>query len=53
MLYVPALFWTHLLAFWLLLRPGRAPSRSVDAANFARGDSITEKGMHAMDALIR
>ncbi|MDE3179821.1 MAG: hypothetical protein KGM47_09190, partial [Acidobacteriota bacterium] len=21
MLYVPALFWTHLLAFWLLLRP--------------------------------
>lgn len=24
MLYVPALFWTHLLAFWLLLRPARA-----------------------------
>lgn len=24
-LYVPALFWTHLLAFWLLLRPARAP----------------------------
>jgi hypothetical protein len=23
-LYVPALFWTHLLAFWLLLRPARA-----------------------------
>ena len=30
MLYVPALFWTHLLAFWLLLRPGRAPARSVN-----------------------
>jgi hypothetical protein len=30
-LYVPALFWTHLLAFWLLLRPGRAPARSADA----------------------
>jgi hypothetical protein len=24
MLYVPALFWTHLLALWLLLRPARA-----------------------------
>jgi hypothetical protein len=24
-LYVPALFWTHLLALWLLLRPARAP----------------------------
>lgn len=23
-LYVPALFWTHLLALWLLLRPARA-----------------------------
>jgi hypothetical protein len=31
MLYVPALFWTHLLAFWLLLRPERAPARSVNA----------------------
>jgi hypothetical protein len=31
MLYVPALFWTHLLAFWLLLRPGRVPARSVNA----------------------
>jgi hypothetical protein len=31
MLYVPALFRTHLLAFWLLLRPGRAPARSADA----------------------
>jgi hypothetical protein len=31
MLYVPALFWTHLLAFRLLLRPGRAPARSADA----------------------
>jgi len=30
-LYVPALFWTHLLAFWLLLRPARAPARSVGA----------------------
>jgi hypothetical protein len=29
MLYVPALFWTHILAFWLLLRPGRAPARST------------------------
>jgi hypothetical protein len=31
MLYVPALFWMHLLAFWLLLRPGRALVRSADA----------------------
>lgn len=32
MLYVPALFWIHLLAFWLLLRPERAPARSADIA---------------------
>jgi hypothetical protein len=31
MLYVPALFWIHLLAFWLLLRPERATARSSDA----------------------
>ena len=31
MLYVPALFWTHILAFWLLLRPGRAAARSANA----------------------
>jgi hypothetical protein len=31
MLYVPALFWTHVLAFWLLLRSGRAPARSTVA----------------------
>jgi hypothetical protein len=31
MLYVPALFWTHIVAFRLLLRPGRAPARSVNA----------------------
>jgi hypothetical protein len=31
MLYVPALFWIHLLAFWLLLRSDRAPARSADA----------------------
>ena len=30
MLYVPALFWMHLLAFWLLLRAGRAPAHSAD-----------------------
>lgn len=30
-LYVPALFWMHLLAFWLLLRPARASVRSADA----------------------
>ena len=29
MLYVPALFWTHLLALWLLLRPARAAARSA------------------------
>lgn len=29
-LYVPALFLTHLLALWLLLRPARAPVRSAD-----------------------
>jgi hypothetical protein len=31
MLYVPAFFWTHILAFWLLLRPGRAVVRSTAA----------------------
>ena len=31
MLYVPALFWMHLVAFRLLLRPGRAPARSAVA----------------------
>jgi hypothetical protein len=31
MLYVPALFWTHILAFRLLLRPMRAPARSAHA----------------------
>ena len=31
MLYVPALFWTHVLAFWLLLRPARVPDRSAQA----------------------
>ena len=31
MLYVPALFWTHLLALWLLLRSERAPARSAHA----------------------
>jgi len=31
MLYVPALFWTHLLAFWLLVRPERAPVPSTNA----------------------
>jgi hypothetical protein len=30
-LYLPALFWTHLFAFWLLVCPGRAPARSADA----------------------
>jgi hypothetical protein len=30
-LYVPALFWTHLLAFWLLLRPAPTPARSAGA----------------------
>jgi hypothetical protein len=29
MLYVPALFWTHLLALWLLLGAARAPGRSA------------------------
>lgn len=31
MLYVPALFWMHLLAFRLLLRPGRATAPSMHA----------------------
>lgn len=31
MLYVPALFWTHVLAFRLLLRPARVSTRSADA----------------------
>ena len=30
MLYVPALFWTHVLAFWLLLRPVGAAVRTAD-----------------------
>lgn len=32
MLYVPALFWMHLVAFWLLLRPNRAPGLSADVS---------------------
>ena len=31
MLYVPALFWTHIAALWLLLRPVRTPARSASA----------------------
>ena len=31
MLYVPALFWMHLVAFWLLLRSGRVRLHSADA----------------------
>jgi len=31
MLYVPALFWTHLIALWLLLRPAHAPVRLATA----------------------
>lgn len=31
MLYVPALFWTHIAAFWLLLRPARASLRASGA----------------------
>jgi hypothetical protein len=31
-LYVPALFWTHLLALWLLLRPARESGRSAGAS---------------------
>jgi len=30
MLYVPALFWTHILAFWLLRRPEGATVRTAD-----------------------
>ena len=29
MLYVPFLFWTHLLAFRLMLRPSRKPALAV------------------------
>jgi hypothetical protein len=32
MLYVPSLFWTHLLALWLLLRPSRAPAAAYAAS---------------------
>ena len=32
MLYVPALFWTHLLALWMLLRPSRAPAAAYAAS---------------------
>ena|SRR6185437_3693429 len=31
-LYVPALFWVHVVALWLLLRPARARVRSADAS---------------------
>lgn len=31
MLYVPALFWMHLLALWLLMRPAPAPVRPAGA----------------------
>ena len=36
MLYVPALFWTHLLALWLLLRPAHAQSASAPISLEAR-----------------
>lgn len=39
MLYVPALFWIHLIAFWLLLRPERASARSADAMSLAATES--------------
>jgi hypothetical protein len=29
MLYVPALFWTHIIAFVLLLRSARKPAAAV------------------------
>lgn len=32
MLYVPALFWSNLLALWLLLRPARAPAAAYAAS---------------------
>ena len=32
MLYVPALVWVHLLAIWLLLRPGRAANAAMAVA---------------------
>ena len=35
MFYVPALFWTHILAFRLLLQPGRVPARSAQSAVLA------------------
>jgi hypothetical protein len=35
MLYVPALFWTHILAFYFLLRPERA-AQTVSPASFAK-----------------
>jgi hypothetical protein len=31
MLYVPSLFWTHIIALWLILRPARAPVRLATA----------------------
>lgn len=31
MLYVPALFWTHLLALWMLVQPARKPVQSTGA----------------------
>jgi|SRR5579862_2373556 hypothetical protein len=31
MLYVPALFWTHVAALWLLLRPARTPAQLARA----------------------
>jgi hypothetical protein len=38
MLYVPALFWMHIVAFRLLLRPGRAPARSAAPMSLASAE---------------
>lgn len=38
MLYVPALFWMHLVAFRLLLRPGRAPAQSAAPMSLAAAE---------------
>jgi len=45
MLYVPALFWTHLMAFWLLLRPEHAPARVAQSRPDTAGPADSQGQM--------
>ena len=51
-LYVPALFLTHLLALWLLLRPARVPVRPAGAPMSLAATKIARKGMPSDGSVI-